>query len=164
LSILHLTVIIISLDLKIDNNLIERVTSTKFLGVILNENLSWNSHILLLVNKLNKSIGILRALQHKLPINILYSLYNTLVYPYLQYSNIAWAAQPNKYIDQLFILQKELFVAILCKTAWYSHTTPLFNKVQTLKLSDINKLQTGCFMYRFFTNNLPTLFQKSTSH
>jgi hypothetical protein len=50
-----------SLDLKIDNNPIERVSSTKFLGVVLNENLSWNSHILVLVNKLNKNIGILRA-------------------------------------------------------------------------------------------------------
>mgnify|MGYP006358822347 FL=1 len=81
-----------------------------------------------------------------------------MVYPYLQYSNIAWAAQPSKYIDQLFLLQKRA-IRIVCKSDWCAHTTPLFNKLQTLKLYDINKLQTGCFMYRYFTNNLPNLFQ-----
>ena len=53
--------------LKIDNLCIERVTQTKFLGVIINEKLSWENHIQLLKNKVSKSIGIFRRIQNKVP-------------------------------------------------------------------------------------------------
>jgi len=94
--------------IKIDNMKIEQVTSTKFLGVILQENLGWSDHITTIATKINKNIGILRALQCKLPTHVLLTLYNTLIYPYLQYCNIAWAPQQSHYIDKLFILQKGL--------------------------------------------------------
>ena len=59
------------------------------------------------MNKINKNIGILRALQPKLPINALFMMYNTLVYPYLQFCNIAWASHHNVYIESLVKLQKK---------------------------------------------------------
>ena len=37
-------------------------------------------------------------------------LYNTLIYPYLQYCNIAWASQQSIHIQHLFILQKRHYV------------------------------------------------------
>jgi hypothetical protein len=139
----------ITLDfkLKIDNSEVEQATYTKFLGVVLQENLSWKNHISILSNRIHKNVGVLRALKHKLPTNILFKLYNTLVYPYLQYCNIAWASQQNIHIKNLFILQKKA-IRVVCKAHWNAHTTPLFRKLGTLKLDDINKLQTGCFMYK----------------
>ena len=76
--------------------------------MILQENLGWSDHIAAIATEINKNIGILRALQHKLPTGILLVLYNTLIYPYLQYCNIAWAPQQSHYMDKLFILQKKL--------------------------------------------------------
>ena len=43
-------------------------------------------------------------------------------------------------------------------TPWKSHTSPIFSSLKTLKLVDINKLQTGCFMYNAMANNLPPQF------
>ena len=143
--------------MKIDSLPVERVPSTKFLGVILQENLSWKNHISTLANKITKSIGVLRALQRKLPINILYMLYNTLIYPYLQYCNIAWGALSSVFTENLFILQKKA-LRIVSKVPWNSHTSPIFSSLKTLKLVDINKLQTGCFMYNAMANNLPPQF------
>ena len=146
-----------NISIKIDNVEIEQVTSTKFLGVILQENLGWNDHITAIATKINKHIGVLRALQHKLPTSILFTLYNTLIYPYLQYCNIAWAPQQSNYIDKLFILQKKA-LRVVCKTQWDAHTTPLFKSLNTLKIQDVTKLQTGCFMYKAMNNQLPPLF------
>ena len=56
----------------------ERVKFTKFLGVILHENLTWANHVSYLANKIHKSIGILKALQPKLPISSLHMLLYTL--------------------------------------------------------------------------------------
>ena len=47
---------------------------------------------------------------------------------------------------------------IVCKVPWNSHTSPIFSSLKTLKLVDINKLQTGCFMYNAMANNLPPQF------
>jgi len=55
------------ITLKIDNLCIDWVTHTKFLGVIINEKLSWENHIQLINNKVSKSIGILRQIQNKIP-------------------------------------------------------------------------------------------------
>ena len=46
-------------ELKIGNNVIERVTSIKFLGVMIDENISWRDHIKTVENKLSKNIGLL---------------------------------------------------------------------------------------------------------
>ena len=86
--------------------------NTKFLGVIINENLTWTDHINVINNKCNKSIGILRKLHNTLPKSTLVTLYNTLVYPYLNYCNIAWASQPNETINKLFRTQKRLYVLL----------------------------------------------------
>ena len=45
--------------LKMDNVFIERENVTKFLGVLIDENLSWKQHINIVSTKLSKSIGIL---------------------------------------------------------------------------------------------------------
>ena len=46
-------------DVYIDNNRISLVNTTKFLGVMLDNNLSWKEHIGYISNKLAKSIGII---------------------------------------------------------------------------------------------------------
>ena len=121
----------------------ERVKFTKFLGVILHENLTWANHVSYLANKIHKSIGILKALQPKLPISSLHMLYNTLVYPYLQYCNIAWASQYNTLVERIFILHKGITHCLQ-----KAHTQQLFKLLHTLKITDIHKHQTCCFMYK----------------
>ena len=46
-------------DLKINNICLKRVKKLNFLGVVLDENLNWQSHIALMWNKISKNIGLL---------------------------------------------------------------------------------------------------------
>ena len=46
-------------DLKIVNRVLKSQTSIKFLGVMLDENISWKGHIKTVENKLSKNIGLL---------------------------------------------------------------------------------------------------------
>ena len=48
------------LILQINNQTIEQVQATKFLGYIIDEEITWKKHIQYLSNKLSKSIGILK--------------------------------------------------------------------------------------------------------
>ena len=44
---------------KINNSEIKRTTSITFLGIMVDENLTWNDHIHILENKISKNIGLL---------------------------------------------------------------------------------------------------------
>ena len=48
------------IHLQIDGMLIEKVLATKFLGVMLNENLTWTDHVKVVLNKTSKNFGICR--------------------------------------------------------------------------------------------------------
>ena len=50
-------------EIKIDDILIERVTNFNFLGLTLNENISWKPHIDKIANKITKFSGVLNRLK-----------------------------------------------------------------------------------------------------
>ena len=84
----------LDISIQIDNNAIERVKETVFLGVILDEHLSWKTHILSVSRKISKSIGIIYNSSFYLPKSSLRSLYYSLVYPYLIYCVSVWGSGP----------------------------------------------------------------------
>src|SRR6218665_343262 len=65
---------------------IERVDSTKFIGIYIDESLTWANHIKIIANKIAKNVGIIRKISHLLSTKILKSLYYTMINPYLFYS------------------------------------------------------------------------------
>ena len=99
----------IKINLKMVKGEIEQVFSTKFLGVIINENLTWSDHVHVLLNKTSKNLGVNRKLSKSLPLDILHSVYNTLNDQYLQYCHKAWATGNTSSVDKLLRMQKKLF-------------------------------------------------------
>ena len=93
-------------DIFLDNVNINRTEEAKFLGVIIDENLSWKSHITYIRGKIAKNIGIMNRLKFWLSEKTLLSLYGTLVLSYLNYCNILWASNKPSRINPLLLLQK----------------------------------------------------------
>ena len=67
------------IQISIDNQHIVRVKKTVFLGVLLDENLNWNSEISHVANKVAKSIGIINKCSFYLPKTSLRMLYYSLI-------------------------------------------------------------------------------------
>lgn len=149
-----------TIDIMIDNKKIEQVDSIKFLGVLIHENLNWKPHINLIALKISKSIGVINKIKFFIPIHIRISLYNTLILPYLQYCNIVWAKTYPTNLDKLYKLQKRI-IRIISNSGYRDHTLPLFYKFKILSIYDINKHQTGTFMFKYFNrrNLLPPYFK-----
>ena len=72
-------------SLKIAGEDIAFVDNFNFLGIIINKHLNWTSHVDMLTAKLSKIIGILNTLKHILPINIMRTIYNSLILCHLNY-------------------------------------------------------------------------------
>jgi len=73
-----------------NNQLIERVSSAKFLGILLTDKLSWNLHVDLMCKKARKTIGFIHRSFHSAPINTRRTLYLALVRPILEYGCTSW--------------------------------------------------------------------------
>ena len=139
-------------DIKID-----QTDKTKFLGVIINQTVTWSDHINVVTHKVNKSIGILSRLSRTIPSSVLVSLYQSLVAPYYDYCNIAWAINNSVMLDKVYKTQKRA-VRIITNSSFNSHTKPLFIKLNILPLMSLNKLRVGCFMFRALHSLLPNYF------
>ena len=70
--------IVSNISIKIDKIAINQETSTKFLGVIINQSLSWNDHISIVKQKVSKSIGIIKHIRKNLHQSVLSTLYFSL--------------------------------------------------------------------------------------
>ena len=61
-------------EIKINNTLIERSREFCFLGLTINEHLTWKTHINKIYNQVSKYTGILNKMKRFLPQNILRTL------------------------------------------------------------------------------------------
>ena len=93
-------------QLKINDYPIKKVTSTKFLGVTIDENLSWEEHIKALKRSLNHATSTLCRLRSYLPDHLYHQLYYSLFESHLSYCISAWGGAAKTRIDALFKAQK----------------------------------------------------------
>jgi hypothetical protein len=143
--------------LVIDNQPINRISNTKFLGVIIDDNLKWDAHILHIKNKISKVIGIMFKVRHKLDKPHLLSIYNTLALPHLLYCNIVWSVANKSYLETLFRCQKKITNCI-CSRKDKKFSDDLLRTLSILDIYQLSTYSTCLFMYKFFTGNLPSLF------
>ena len=80
---------IIPFDIIIDELPLDKKTHTKFLGVTIDEHLTWNEHIRAITTSISRGVGILYKLKHILDIKTLFMQYNAIITPYISYSNAA---------------------------------------------------------------------------
>ena len=111
--------------IEIDDKHIEKVEVTKFLGILIDNNLSWKSHTNHIIKIVSKYNGIIRKVRPFLNKDSRHTLYNTLVLPYLSYCTIVWGDRNNSNLDSLFITQKKI-IRTYTNSIWLEHTTPLF--------------------------------------
>jgi len=141
------------LTLKLNHQILEQVENFCFLGLTINEKLSWKPHIQLISNKISRTIGVLNKMKRFLPGNILKIIYSSLILPRIYYCNLAWGHKPERMIK----LQKKA-VRIISNSKYNAHTEPLNKELELLNVTDIHILSKLKFFYRLANNQLPSYF------
>lgn len=142
-------------QIKINNCTISRVTNVKFLGLNIDENLTWSEHSKCLSVKLSRSIGVINRLKLKIKRCTLKILYTTLIQPYLQYCVMAWGCANATTLDRLEKLQKRA-IRIISGASYLAHCNPLFRSTNILKIRDLYEQEVLTYMYRVKHNFLPS--------
>ena len=136
-----------------NNVSVKQVSFMKFLGVTVDNKLSWHNHISDICNKVSRNIGIMSKLK-MFPPSILKMLYYSLIHPYLNYCNIAWANCKDYHFTRLFKLQKRA-IRVVSKASFYAHTQILFYDLKILNLFNLNIYNIAIFMYLCSKNKIP---------
>ena len=85
---------------------IERTSVARFLGVLVDENLTWKQHIATLQTKMTRNAGILLRLKGILPISILKTLYHSFIQSQLNHCPLIWGLGNKNTLNPLFTAQK----------------------------------------------------------
>ena len=137
----------------INDSEMERINNFNFLGITLDENVTWKPNIGILSNKVSKYSGILNRLKHNLPLHIMRMLYCSLVNSHLLYGILVWGYECHR----LEKIQKRI-IRIITVSTYDALTEPLFKVRDHLKLKDMLNLSTLKFYYRYLHDNLPAYF------
>ena len=130
----------------IDNIEIKRDSVTKFLGVYLDENITWKHHIDYISTKISKNIGVLYKARIYLNKKILIKLYYSFIHSYLNYANIAWGSTKKSKLQRLYRRQKHA-IRLICFASRFSNTKQYFIEMRILNIYELNIYNVLCFVY-----------------
>ena len=146
-------------SLEINNEAIEYVTEFNFLGIVLDEFLSWQPHVKMISTKISRTLGVIKRVRHFLPFKGLKCLYNALIVPHLNYGLKLWGTN----LKAISLLQKKA-IRVITSSKFFAHTTPLFKKYKILKLEDIYKLQCLKLHYKIENDEASHFLSSFTVH
>lgn len=143
------------INIKLNDILLQPKASVKYLGLYLDNHLSWTVHINHLSKKLSRANGILSKLRHNAPRNICTQVYYAIFNSHLTYGCGVWGLTTEKNLKTIEILQKKC-MRILTFSDFDSHSNPLFIDLKILKIRDLIKLQQLKLAYEYCNGLIPT--------
>ena len=138
---------------------IEKVSEIKFLGVLIDDKISWKPHIKYIQGKISRSISVINKAKMSLDFESLYILYCSLVLPYLTYCVEVWGNNYKCSLHTITVTQKRA-IRIIHKVGHMEHTHSLFSRSKILKFVDIVQYQTAQLMFKAKNNKLPKNIQQ----
>jgi len=119
-------------------NCIKSSSYTKFLGLTMDDSLSWKAHIDQMMSKLNTACFVIRKIQAIMSLETLRMVYFAYIHSIISYGIIFWGNQP--YSDKIFKIQKRV-IRIITSSRRRDSCRKLFKNLGILPLYSQD---TGC--------------------
>ena len=126
----------------------------KFLGVHLDEYLSFDTHCSLICNKLARSNFIISRVKNILPTKSLKTLYFSLVHPHLLYSLPIYSCTTQKNIKKISKMQKKS-IRLITKSKSNTPPYPLFAQLSILPFEHLITLTSGQLIHSIYHKYSP---------
>ena len=102
-----------NIQFVINGSHIQPTSSCKYLGVALNNTLTWNNHIDSVKGKLSSSIYCFKRIRPFISQETALTLYKGLIQPHLDYCSVIWMNAGKTLLQQIDVLQRRALRAIL---------------------------------------------------
>ena len=146
-----------NMNFRISGQKIEVTQQTKYLGIILDENLSFIPQLNNLKVKLNRANGLLSKIRHYVTTDLLRMIYFTLFDSHMRYGCQIWGQNNNELLNSIQRAQNKAMRIINFKS-FKDHSEPLYKQMKILKLKDLVTFNNCIFAYDQLSKNLPNVF------
>ena len=137
----------------------------KYLGILIDKNLSWRNQIDFLILKISKTVGMIAKLRYFVPRNILLHINQSLIHPYISYGLTAWGMASKTALNRILILQKRCLRFIFFSES-RAHAIPLFLNTSVLPVHFLYYEAVCCLMHdvanQIAPSNILDLFIKTS--
>ena len=153
--------------LIVSETLIEHKHEARFLGVIVDESLSWTCHVKAVQSKMSRYVGIMYKIKKFLPLNARQQIYHSFFQSYVNYCSLVWGFTAKSNIDSLFAKQKKALRAVIPGFINYKykngklpgHTKSKFSDYKILTIHNI--IAQNAFILLHKIQNYPSLIPQS---
>ena len=128
-----------------------------FLGIMLDEHLTWEDHCNAVANKMARNAGILNRVKNSLPSPSLQTLYNSLIFSQYSYGLEAWGATKPKNLKRILGIQKKALRSVT-KSHWLAHTEPRMKQLGILRVTDQYHVQCVNTTHDMLRGHCPDIF------
>ena len=125
---------------------LESKNYVKYLGILIDSHLTFKYHIEHTTVKLSKNVGMLAKLRHFVPRKTLLQIYQSLIFPYINYAITVWSRASKRYLDKLLRLQKRA-LRFIYSAERNDHAIPLFVDDGVLPVKFLYFESVCCLMY-----------------
>ena len=145
------------MNFRISGQKIKIACKTKYLGLLLDENLNFKSHIDSLKIKLRRANCLLSKTRHYVSKDLLRTIYHALFDSHLRYSCQIWGQCQTQSLHNLEVLQNKA-LRILNFRGHRENSQPLYKVSKLFKLKDLVRLYNLQFVQNHLNDFLPKTF------
>ena len=143
-----------NISIKIQGFRLPLSEHVKYLGIFIDDTLSWSKQIRELGLKLSKANGILSKLRHYVPQSTLISVYYAIFYSHMNYCSVAWSLTTQSNLERINILQKKC-IRIINFLGFRDHTNSFFFRNKITKFYDVIESNQIFLAWQFNRNMVP---------
>ena len=149
----------LKLNLQIDDKNINQVKEHKLLGVTIDEQLKWNSHINSVSKKVSKTLYLMHRLRNIIDTDTKILFFNAFIRSHFDYCSTIWDSTDKCYLQKLISLHKRSIKLILTENKTMS-TQEKMNSINILSLENQHKLNKGINIFKTLNNKSPKYLKK----
>ena len=138
--------------IRIDDQLVAHV---KYLGIIVDDRLTWKEHVDYILKKISRNLGAKKRSRQCITVDSTIAFYATLIEPYLRYCCNAWGSCGNALLHRLQTLQNRAVRVITNASYENADHELLLKHLNLLSVEQIIQFDNLCVIYKMhLTNNL----------
>ena len=143
------------LILKLHHSKLFESSKIKYLGLILDNKLSWKWHIAELSKTLSSAVGMLYKIRNFCPLPVLRSLYFSIFNSHLSYGLAVWGNAHRSLICKIKSLQKRAVKCIASSNEVHKHINDMHYNLKMLTVEQQLQVQLSSLMWDYDHDTLP---------
>ena len=159
-----------TVTLLLNKKAIEQKDHVKYLGILLDSQLTFKAHITSVSKKIARATGMMNRIRNFVNEQTLRMLYYSLIYPFILYGIPIWGNADVTNLEPIHIIQKKAARIIKDKNNFIGdsyvkeHSGPLFKDLELLTVFDVFKCETLKFVYQSLKKSNPPQFHNFYSY